>query len=117
MLFPHYVITSHMAESETEFLDYFPDGWDEDIHDPEYVEWRLSDDPTILVRLDGSMGPNDYSVTPVTGINASGEEFVTRPLYQLSKEEAGDIASAMIYALNGAIGRVRGEAEFTGDDE
>jgi hypothetical protein len=50
----------------------------------------------------------------VTGVNSDGEEFVTRPLSDLSEEEAFEAAQTLIYALNGAIGRVTGKAEFNG---
>jgi len=52
-----------MPESETEHLDYYPAGWSEEIHDEYYVEWICDDDQTILVRLDGTMGDGDYTVT------------------------------------------------------
>ena len=104
-----------MPESETKHIDYFPSGWNEEIHDEYYIEWRYEDDPTILVRLDGTMGDNDYTVSPITGVNTDGEEFVTKPISGISREEAFEIAATLIYAVNGAIGRVNEEAEFTGD--
>ena len=104
-----------MPESETELLDYYPSGWTEQIHDEYYVEWVCDDDETIFVRLDGTMGEEDYSVTPITGVNADGEEFVTRPISQLTREEAFDVAATLIYAMNGTAGRVKGEDEFAGD--
>ena len=104
-----------MPESETEHIDYFPSGWDEEIHDEYYIEWIYEDDPTILVRLDGTMGDNDYTVSPITGVNTDGEEFVTKPISGISREEAFEIAATLIYAVNGTIGRVNEEAEFTGD--
>ena len=63
------------------------------------------------------MGDDDYSVTPITGINADGEEFVTRPLSRLSREEAFEVAATLIYIMNGTAGRLRGESEFTGDQD
>ena len=105
-----------MPESETELLDYYPSGWAEQIHDEYYVEWVYDDDETIFVRLDGTMGEEDYSVTPITGVNADGEEFVTRPISQLTREEAFDVAATLIYAMNGTAGRVKGEDEFTGGE-
>ena len=104
-----------MPKSETEHIDYFPSGWDEEIHDEYYIEWIYEDDPTILVRLDGTMGDNDYTVSPITGVNTDGEEFVTKPISGISREEAFEIAATLIYAVNGTIGRVNEEAEFTGD--
>ncbi|TKX68846.1 hypothetical protein [Halorubrum sp. SP9] len=104
-----------MPESETEHLDYYPSGWSEEIHDEYYIEWRFDDDESILVRLDGTMGDGDYSVTPITGVNADGEEFVTRPLSRLSRMEAFDIAATLIYAMNGVSGRLSGDDEFAGD--
>jgi len=56
-----------MPESETEHLDYYPAGWSEEIHDEYYVEWICDDDQTILVRLDGTMGDGDYTVTRSLG--------------------------------------------------
>lgn len=106
-----------MPASETEYLDYYPTGWSEEIHDEYYVEWHYEADPTIFVRLDGSMGEQDYSVIPITGVNDAGEEFVTRPVSNLTREEAFDTAASLIYAMNGTAGRVTGESEFTGDDE
>jgi hypothetical protein len=105
-----------MPESETELLDYYPSGWTEQIHDEYYVEWVCDDDETIFVRLDGTMGEEDYSVTPITGVNADGEEFVTRPISQLTREAAFDVAATLIYAMNGTAGRVKGEDEFTGGE-
>jgi len=104
-----------MPESETEALDYYPSGWSEEIHDEYYIEWRSDDDESILVRLDGTMGDGDYSVTPITGVNTDDEEFVTRPISRLSREEAFDVAATLIYAMNGVAGRLNGEDEFTGD--
>jgi len=105
-----------MPESKTEYLDYYPSGWTEEIHDEYYIEWIYNEDPTIFVRLDGTMGDDDYTVTPITGMNTDGEEFVTRPISKLSREEAFEVASTLIYAMNGAAGRVKGEDEFTGDE-
>ena len=104
-----------MPESETDHLDYYPSGWTEEIHDEYYVEWVYDEDPTILVRLDGTMGDGEYTVTPITGVNADGEEFVTRPISQLSREDAFEVASILIYAINGTAGRLNDEEEFTGD--
>ena len=104
-----------MPESETEHLDYYPVEWSEEIHDEYYVEWIYDGDQTILVRLDGTMGDGDYTVTPITGVNMDGEEFVTKPISGLSRTEAFDIASTPIYAMNGVTGRLNGEDEFTGD--
>jgi len=104
-----------MPESETKHIDYFPSGWNEEIHDEYYIEWIYEDDPTILVRLDGTMGDNDYTVSPITGVNTDGEEFVTKPISGISRKEAFEIAATLIYAVNGTIGRVNEEAEFTGD--
>jgi len=104
-----------MPESETEFLDYYPSGWTEHIHDEYYIEWVFDDDETIFVRLDGTMG-EEYSVIPITGVNEDGEEFVTKPISQLSREDAFEVASTLIYAMNGTIGRLNKDPEFTGDD-
>jgi hypothetical protein len=104
-----------MPESETEFLDYYPSGWIEEIHDEYYIEWISNDDESILVRLDGTMGDGDYSVIPITGVNTDGEEFVTRPISQLSRSEAFEVAATLIYAMNGVAGRLNGEDQFTGD--
>ena len=104
-----------MPESETEFLDYYPSGWTEEIHDEYYIEWISNDDESILVRLDGTMGDGDYSVIPITGVNTDGEEFVTRPISQLSRSEAFEVAATLIYAMNGVAGRLNGENQFTGD--
>jgi hypothetical protein len=102
-----------MPESETEHIDYYPSGWNEDIHDEYYIEWRYDEDPTILVRLDGTMG-EEYSVIPITGVNSDGEEFVTKPISRRSREEAFEVAATLIYAMNGTAGRVRGDEEFSG---
>ena len=104
-----------MPESETEFLDYYPLGWTEEIHDEYYIEWISNDDESILARLDGTMGDGDYSVIPITGVNTDGEEFVTRPISQLSRSEAFEVAATLIYAMNGVTGRLNGEDQFTGD--
>lgn len=106
-----------MPESETEYLDYYPSGWTEQIHDEYYIEWVYDDDQTIFVRLDGTMGDDDYSVIPITGVNTDGEEFVTKPISRLSREEAFEVAGTLIYAMNGTAGRLNGEAEFTGDKD
>lgn len=104
-----------MPESETEYLDYYPSGWTEEIHDEHYIEWVCDEDSTIFVRLDGTMGEDDYTVTPITGVNKHGEEFVTSPISGLSRKKSFDVASTLIYAMNGTIGRLRGDSEFTGD--
>jgi len=104
-----------MPESETAELDYYPSGWTEHIHDEYYIEWVYDDDETVLVRLDGTMGDGDYSVIPITGVNSDGEEFVTKPIDRLSREDAFDVAATLIYAMNGTAGRLTGEDEFTGD--
>lgn len=105
-----------MPVSETDGLDYYPSGWTEQIHDEYYIEWVYDDDETILVRLDGTMGDDNYSVIPITGINTDDEEFVTKPIDMLSRDQAFDFAATLIYAINGAVGRTRGESEFTGDE-
>jgi len=105
-----------MPASDTEYIDYYPGGWSEEIHDEYYIEWIYEADPTIVVRLDGTMG-EEYTVTPITGVNADGEEFVTKPLLRLSREEAFDVAITLVYAMNGVAGRLTGEAEFTGDQD
>ena len=105
-----------MPESNTEYLDYYPSGWTEEIHDDYYIEWIYDEDPTIFVRLDGTMG-DDYSVIPITGVNTDGEEFVTRPISHLSRKEAFEVANTLIYAMNGTAGRLSGESEFTGDQD
>ena len=102
-----------MPESETEFLEYYPSGWTEQVHDESYIEWVYDGDESILVRLDGTMGDGEYSVTPITGVNTEGEEFVTRPISQLSREEAFEVTATLIYAINGTIGRLNNEPEFT----
>jgi hypothetical protein len=104
-----------VPESETEYIDYYPSGWTEQIHDEYYIEWVCDDDQTIFVRLDGTMGENAYSVTPITGVNTDGEEFVTRPTTGHSRETAFEIAHTLIYALNGAVSRVSGDPEFIRD--
>ena len=106
-----------MPESGTEHIDYYPSGWVEEIHDDYYIEWINEEDPTIFVRLDGTMGDGDYSVIPVTGVNTDGEEFVTKPISRLSREEAFEVAITLIYAINGTAGRLNGESEFTGEQE
>lgn len=104
-----------MPKSETDALDYYPSGWTERIHDRYYIEWIYNRDETILVRLDGTMGDGEYSVIPITGINTNNEEFVTKPIDRLSREEAFDVAATLIYAMNGTAGRLKRETEFTGD--
>jgi hypothetical protein len=104
----------YMPESETELIDYYPSGWTEEIHEERYIEWVYDDDPAVFVRLDGTMGER-YSVTPITGVNDQGEEFVTRPLNRLSEEAAFDAAATLVYAINGAIGRISGDEQFNGD--
>lgn len=68
-----------MPESATDYVDYYPSGWTETIHEAVYVEW-IYDDPEVFVRLDGTGPTEGYVVTPVTGVNDRGEEFVTRPI-------------------------------------
>lgn len=104
-----------MPESETDYLDYYPYGWTEHVHDEAYIEWVYDEDETIFIRLDGTMDDNEYSVIPITGVNKDGEEFVTRPISELSREEAFEIAATLIYAMNGTIGRVNKESDYTGD--
>ena len=81
----------------------------------EPIEWIYEEDPTIFVRLDGTMGDDDYSVIPITGVNDDGEEFVTKPISRLSREEAFEVASTLIYAMNGTAGRLNGKSEFIGE--
>lgn len=104
-----------MPESETDALDYYPSGWTEHVHDESYIEWVYDEDETIVVRIDGTMGDGEYSVIPITGVNADGEEFVTKPINRLSREDAFGVAATLIYAMNGTAGRLAGEDEFTGD--
>jgi hypothetical protein len=63
------------------------------------------------------MGDGEYTVSPITGVNTDGEEFVTKPISGLSRKEAFENAVSMIYAINGAIGRVNEESQYTGDIE
>lgn len=51
------------------------------------MEWVYDDDQSIFGRLDGTMD-DGYSVTPVTDVSSDSEEFVTRPISNLSEEEA-----------------------------
>jgi hypothetical protein len=101
-----------MPPSETSHIDYIPSGWSEELYESTYVEWVFNDDETILVRLDGTRAEG-FTVTPITGINAEGEEFVTRPISGLSEEDAFHAAASLVYAINGAIGRTSGDPEFS----
>ncbi|MWG36104.1 hypothetical protein [Halomarina oriensis] len=103
-----------MPESETDLIDYYPPGWTEQIHDDYLVEWVYDSDSSIFIRLDGTMGDADYTVMAITGVNSDGEEFVTRPVSGLTREPAFEFAEALVYSLNGAIGRISGEPEFNG---
>lgn len=47
-----------------------------------------------------------YSVTPITGVNSNGEEFVTRAMSNLSNEEF-EVAQTLIYAINGDWSNIR----------
>lgn len=104
-----------MPESNTDYIDYYPPGWTEDIHAADYVEWHYDDDPTIRVRLDGGEGPGRFVVTPITGVNEQGEQFVTQELVDLIEEAAFEAASALVYAMNGVAGRLSGDQQFSGD--
>lgn len=104
-----------MPESNTEYIDYHPPDWTEEVHAADYVEWSYDDDPTIRVRLDGGEGPGRYVVTPITGVNEQGEEFVTQELMDLSEEAAFEAASALVYAMNGVAGRLSGDPQYNGD--
>jgi len=105
-----------MPESDTEHLDYYPGGWSEEIHDDYYIKWVYDEDPTIFVRLDGTMGEGDYSVSPITGVNSKGEEFVTKPMSGLPRETAFEVAHTLIYAINGTAERLNEESEFMGGE-
>ena len=94
-----------MPQSSTPHLDYYPSGWSEHADDPQYVEWTYDNDPSIVVRVDGTMGEQQYSVTPIAGINEEGEEFVTRPISDLACEAAFDVAATVLYAMNGILER------------
>ena len=104
-----------MPESATERIDYYPSGWTETVHEAVYVEWVYDDGPEVFVRLNG-IGPDEgYVVTPVTGVNGRGENFVTRSIDGLDEAIAFDVAATLVYAINGAIGQATGKAEFSGD--
>jgi len=34
-----------MPESETEYIDYYPSGWTEEVHGDQYVEWGYNENP------------------------------------------------------------------------
>jgi hypothetical protein len=104
-----------ISESATDHIDYYPGGWTETVHEAAYVEWSYDDDPVVFVQVDGTDPVEGYIVTPVTGVNDLGEEFVTRPIDGLEEARAFDVAATLIYAINGATGRANGEAEFSGD--
>lgn len=104
-----------MPESETEYLDYYPPGWTEQIHDEYYIEWVYEEDPTICVRIDGTLGNGDYSVIPITGVNPDGEEYVTKQISGLLRREAFGIANTLVYAMKGTVGRLSNEPDFIGD--
>lgn len=104
-----------MPESKTDFIDYYPDGWREEIVDPEHVEWRYEDDETIAVRLDVDESPPQYYVSAITGVAESGEEFVAATVTDLSAPQAFDVAKGLVYAMNGSIGRIQGNEEYCGD--
>jgi hypothetical protein len=102
-----------MPRSDTKHLDFYPDGWTEEIHGETYVEW-VYDDPDVFVWPDGTDGEGQYVVTLVTGVNERGEEFVTRPIDRLSEEAVFEIAGTLVYILNGMAGRLNEVAEFIG---
>jgi hypothetical protein len=104
-----------MPESDTPLVDYYPSGWHEEVHSPEYVEWIYSGDETIKVRLKVDETPPNYYVSAITGINDRGEEYVANEISDLGVRQAFDVAKGLVYAMNGAIGRSDGVAEFCGD--
>ncbi|MFB6178605.1 MAG: hypothetical protein ABEI77_02640 [Halorientalis sp.] len=103
-----------MLESNTEFVDYYPEGWTEEIVDPERVEWHYEADETIAVRVAVEDSPPQYYVSAMTGVTDADEAFVAATATDLSATQAFDVAKALIYAMNGAIGRIQGEEEFGG---
>jgi hypothetical protein len=104
-----------MPESDTPLIDYYPSGWQEEVYSPEHVEWIYSADETIRVRLEVDDMPPNYYVSAITGVNENGEEYVANVVRDLSVRQAFDVAQGFVYAMNGAIGRTGGVAEFSGD--
>jgi hypothetical protein len=100
-----------MPESQTKELDYYPKGWTEEVHDDSYIEWVYDEDNAIFVRLEESE-PGLFYVSAITGINQRGEEYQATSQMLQSREEAFNVAKSLIYAMNGTVGRIQGDAEF-----
>lgn len=92
-----------LTDSDTPLIDYYPSGWNEEIHSPEYIEWVYADDPTILVRLEVDEQPPNYYVSAITGVTDQGDEHVATVVSDLSVKQAFDVAQGFVYALNGAL--------------
>ena len=50
-------------------------------------------------------------------MNEHLEEAITRPVSGLERVTALEVGVTLVYAINGAIGRLEGWREFTGDME
>jgi len=78
------------------------------------AEWICDDDQTILVRLDGTMGDGDYTVTRSL-VNMDGEEFVTKPIRTVTNRGVRRRSNTHL-CYEWSHGRnSNGEDEFTGD--
>ncbi|OTF01895.1 hypothetical protein [Halorubrum sp. SD683] len=102
-----------MTESESALLDYYSAGWTEEIYGENYVEWVYHDDLRFSCVSTGRRAKGHGH--PGYGRDPTGEEFVTRPLSGLSRDDAFDVAATLVYAVNGAAGYVHGDAEFSGE--
>jgi hypothetical protein len=102
-----------MPESETRWIDYYPSGWREEFHASSFVEWIYEADNEITVRLEEG-DPGLFYITPITGVNETGEEYHTKVYQTTDEESAYEIAATLIYAMNGTAGRVSGKPEFNG---
>lgn len=110
-----------MPESNTDLIDYFPNGWTEDIHDDTHIEWRHEDDESILIRLEAELENENtstiYYVSAITGHQDNGEEFVTSTINHTDEALAFETVKTLIYAMNGTLGRANGDSEFFVDVE
>ncbi|KTG11446.1 hypothetical protein AUR64_04110 [Haloprofundus marisrubri] len=104
-----------MPESDAPHVDYYPSSWTEYADDEYLVEWVYNDDETIIVRVDGTMSAEYYSVAAITGVNDRGEEFLANQMNQLDEQSAFETAGLLLYAMNGTAGRIAGKDEFCGD--
>lgn len=98
-----------MTESKSKDI-HLPNAWRKQKHGDDYIEWVYTPDESVFVRLQ-HVHNEGYSLAMITGTNQCGEEFVATTLSQLSRSNAFEMASTLIYTANAAYEQAKQNTE------